>query len=180
MELDENEIIVRFRQGEAEKFSELYDAYVRKIYDFVYFRTFHQQTAEDLTSRVFLKALEKLGQFNPNKGGFGTWLYAIARNTIIDHSRTRKIHEDLEEYEHIASSENVQEQADLAIRREQVLKLLENLPEEAKEVVIMRAWDGLSYKEIAVILQKSEGSVKMAFMRAVEKMKASSPVSLKQ
>ena len=174
----DNKIIERIRNGDTESFTFLYDAYVRKIYDFIFFRTFHKETAEDLTSQVFIKALEKFSSFNSSKGSFSTWLYAIARNTVIDNSRTGKSFEDISEYENLTSGENISEIADNTLKIEKVGQLLQKLPEDIREIVVMRAWDGLSYKEISQILQKNEGSIKMAFFRASEKLKQNAHIAL--
>ena len=90
MENDEFAIVQSCQKGSVEDFGRLYDLYIKKIYNFIYYKTHHQETAEDLVSIVFTKALKKINTFD-NSGTFSAWLYRIARNTVIDHYRTKKL-----------------------------------------------------------------------------------------
>ncbi len=170
MDFPESQIIADCQKGEYSQFGQLYDAYIKKIYSFIYFRTHHKETAEDLTSVVFMKALEKISSFNGNKGQFSSWLYQIARNSIIDHYRTFKAEEDLENAWDVPSNSNVERDADISRQMENVKKQLAELPAQQRDVVVMRVWDGLSHKEIAEILRISESSSKMSFSRALAKI----------
>ena len=78
-------------------FGKLYDQHVKKIYEFIYFKTHHKETAEDLTSVTFMKALSNIESFDEKKASFKTWLYRIARNTVIDHYRMKRETADLED-----------------------------------------------------------------------------------
>jgi DNA-directed RNA polymerase specialized sigma24 family protein len=73
-----------------EQFTEVYDLYASRIYQFIYYKTYHKETAEDLTSSTFLRAFENLHQFNPERGSIGAWIYQIARNLVTDHYRAKK------------------------------------------------------------------------------------------
>jgi RNA polymerase sigma factor (sigma-70 family) len=174
----EQQLIQKFISGDQLAFGELYDLYVEKIYNFIYYRTLHKETAEDLTSLVFTKVLENIDSFNAEKGRFSTWLYQIARNTVIDHYRAFKPSEDIENAFDLASNSNVERDADVRLSLEKVEKYLKELPKEAREIIIMRVWDGLSYKEISAITGKSEASLKMLFSRSVTKLQQTVPVSL--
>lgn len=168
--VNEAQIIAQLKKGESAAFGQLYDAYLRQIYNFVYFRTHHRETAEDLTSLVFTKALENFSSFDSSKGKLSTWLYQIARNTIIDHYRTFKDTADIENAFDIPSSSNVERDVDAMANIEKVKKYLAVLPKLQRDIVIMRVWDGLSHKEIAEILNISEANSKMTYSRVVAKM----------
>jgi RNA polymerase sigma-70 factor, ECF subfamily len=170
MEKSESEIIEQLKAGNYDSFGSLYEKYVKKIYDFLYYRSHHKETAEDLTSVVFTKALDRIGQYSEAKGKFSTWLYQIARNTLIDYFRTAKSTEDIETVFDLSAKGNIEVDLDVKLNLEKVKKYLASLPKEAREVVIMRVWDDLSYKEIAEILGKSEGATKMIFFRTMEKL----------
>ncbi len=170
MEISQQQLIDRCQNGELENFGGLYDAYVKKIYDFIFYRTLHKETAEDLTSLTFTKALERINSFSPAKGTFSAWLYQIARNTLIDGYKQNRPVDPAEALENFASKENLENQTNAKLNLEKVQKFLTSLDEEKREIITMRVWDGLSYKEIADVLGKSEASCKMTFSRTIEKL----------
>jgi RNA polymerase sigma-70 factor, ECF subfamily len=175
---EELNLIKGFQSGSVEAFSELYDQYVEKIYNFIYYRTHHKETAEDLTSLVFTKALENSQSFNSQKGSLNSWLYQIARNSIIDHYRTFKFAEGIESAFDVSSNVNIEKDTDVTLQMEKARQYLNKLPKEAREVVIMRVWDGLSYKEIADLTGKSEASLKMLFSRSLSRIQANAPAAM--
>ena len=101
---DEKCLVDLAKSGDGEAFGRLYEAYFDRVYRFIYFRVTDDQVAEDLSSQVFLKAWENLRRYHP-RGPFLAWLYAIARNTVIDSYRTRKQTVSLDEAAPIASHE---------------------------------------------------------------------------
>ena len=168
MEINEAEIIKSYQAGNPQDFGLLYDAYVRQIYDFFYFRTFHKPTAEDLTSLTFFKALEKIPSFNSSRGAFRSWLYQIAKHTLIDYFRKNKPALDLDLVENVAGKHNVENEVAARLELAKVVELLKQLSLQQREIVTLRLWDDLSFKEIAEITQKSEAACKMTFGRAIQ------------
>ncbi|MBI3231882.1 MAG: sigma-70 family RNA polymerase sigma factor [Candidatus Doudnabacteria bacterium] len=156
--MEENRFIVSCQNGDYTAFGQLYDIYIRKIYDFLYFRTLHKQTAEDLTSTVFTKALEKIKQFDAKKAKFSTWLYQIAKNTLIDHFRTLRQTNDIQGIWDMPSDIDIERDADTVLLLEKVRTHIKELPALQRDIVIMRLWDGLPYREIAEVLNISEVS----------------------
>jgi len=170
MEYNELDVIQSCQQENYDQFGLLYDNYIKKIYDYLFFRTFHKETAEDLTSLVFTKALENIHQYNKTKGSFSSWLYQIAKNTLIDNTRLKKATENLDMAEHVASKENIEREISSKMELQKVQEYLKTLSEDQRDIVVMRVWDGLSYKEMSEITGKSEAALKMSFSRTVEKM----------
>lgn len=170
MDRSELQIIQACKAGHMEVFVHLYDAYARKIYNFLYYRTLHQELAEDITSQVFLQAMDKIQGFNESKGTFQAWLYQIARNLLIDEFRKRKPTDNIDNHQDIASSINLETETQQTLSNEALRKLLKTLPEEAQELITMRLWDELSYSEIAQLTGKTEGSLKMQFSRIINKL----------
>ncbi|MDB4939634.1 MAG: polymerase, sigma-24 subunit, subfamily [Candidatus Doudnabacteria bacterium] len=165
-------------QIDDQSFNELYDLYITKIYNFIYYRTHHKETAEDLTSKTFVKAWENLSKFDDEKGAFSSWIYSIARNNLIDHYRKEKGTSDIDQIINFSSSENIEHDTGLKLQLEQVEKYLKELPADQRDIVIMRVWDDLSYKEIAAILKKSEASCKMSFYRTMQKVQTHFPIAI--
>ena len=169
--MDETRAIELCKEGELQHFSVLYEVYFDKIYNFLYFRTLHKEIAEDLTSKTFIKALEKVQTFDKEKGKFSTWIFRIARNTLFDHFRTKKEALDIDEIWEIGERDKTEDNIDTRDEVKKVEEQIRELSEDEQEVVRMRIWEDRSYKEIGEILKKSEGAAKMAFSRAIKKLR---------
>ncbi|MDD5109740.1 MAG: sigma-70 family RNA polymerase sigma factor [Patescibacteria group bacterium] len=178
MELDERTIIRRIQAGDFDDFHHLYDAYARRIYLFIYYRTYHKETAEDLTSEAFLKAFRGIGSFDAAKGTFGAWLYRIARNVVIDHYRTAHPTVDMESIWDLSTDDDVAQEVDVRQDLDRVRGYLKDLKPEQRSVIIMRVWDELSYQEIADITGKSVPSLKMMFSRAIAQLRRDLPLGM--
>lgn len=152
----------------SETFSRFYEEFAQPIYAYLYYRTHNKAVAEDLTSQTFLKALEKFESFDESKGGFKCWIYQIARNVLVDHYRSNKPTRDLETVFDLAGEDDVEETMKHSENKERVQKALHCLNEKQRELVILRVWDELSFKEIADFLGKTEASIKMTFYRALQ------------
>lgn len=161
------QLVASFKDGQVESFGLLYDKYVRKIYDFIYYKTHHKETAEDLCSKVFMKCLENLEKYQEEKGAFSSWLYRIAANTVTDHWRTQKHHSDISDAWDLASEDDLFKDIENKEKFAEVEKLLKRLKPEQRDIVMLRIWSGLSYKEIAEIIGKSENNCKMIFSRTI-------------
>jgi len=129
---DEAKIIQNIQAGNAQDFGILYDAYVKKIYNFVYFRTHHKETSEDLTSQVFFKALEKIRQFNIERGSFSSWIYRIARNAIIDQYRMKKDDAIFEDALEVKKTDDIEKDIDNKNVMAEIEKYLDTLKPEQK------------------------------------------------
>ncbi|MFH1375794.1 MAG: sigma-70 family RNA polymerase sigma factor [Patescibacteria group bacterium] len=171
MGLTESEIISRVQSGETEIFSELYEAYVRKIYAFIFYKTHHRESAEDLSSQTFLKALNKINSFDQEKGTFQAWLYQIARNGVTDHYRSLKISSNIEDVWDLSSGDDVARDASVRDQLAEVQGALQRFSPAQREIVILRVWEGLHYAEIAEIVGKSEAACKMDFSRTIKNLK---------
>lgn len=171
MESQFNELIDLSKKGDREAYARLYDMFVGKIYGYIFYRTYHKETAEDLTSRTFLKALEKFYQYKASRGSFSAWLFRIAHNQIIDHYRKNKKTANIDDIWDLKSTDDV-EQA--AVNKEQIQRvkaLLKELKPIQREIVLLRVWQDLPYQEIAEIVGKSEANCKMMFSRTLIRLR---------
>ena len=148
---------------------EIYRDYYGKVYGYFVSKINNSHTAEDLASDVFLKVYEKLDTFDDTKASISTWIYTIARNTLTDYYRTRKVCEEIpEEYESTISVE------DEVCNREMLDKLanaLEKLDERARDIIILRYYSGFKLTEIAEKLDISYSYVKLLHNNALENLK---------
>lgn len=185
--ISEAQIVENCQKGDLEEFGKLYDKYIKKIYDFIYYKTQHKETAEDLTSIVFTKALEGIGRFDKN-GKFSSWVYRIARNTVIDHYRTKKSDANIDDIWDLAvddpaarrysGASNVEVDLDAREKLEEIRRNLKKLKSEQRDIVIMRVWQEMSYAKIAEVVGKSEASCKMTFSRTIQQLRAEMPLEL--
>lgn len=175
---EDTQIIKKIQQGETEEFGRLYDSYIEKIYKFVYYKTHHKETAEDIVSLVFIKAQKKIQNFDLSTGTFQSWLYTIARNTVIDHYKTKKHDSNIEDAWDLSSDENIELDTDMKMSLEKLETYISKLKSDQRDILIMRLWQGLSYKEIAEALGKSEASCKMTFSRSIKKLREEMPADL--
>jgi RNA polymerase sigma-70 factor, ECF subfamily len=168
----DSDLALSFKNGNKDAFDELYIRHLKGIFAFVFYRVMDRMTAEDLTSQTFIKALEHMHSYNPNKGAFSTWLYRIARNTVHDHFRTTRPSTNIDDVWDLAADENPFLDASSSMDARQVRDVLSTLPKDKRDVLVMRLWDGLSYKEIADLTGKSEASCKMSFSRTVADLRS--------
>lgn len=167
----ESQLIEQAKAGNADAFAKLYDAYADEIYRFIFFRVSNQQTAEDLTSQLFLKAWDNLDRYQTRRdASFRAWLMQIARNLVIDYYRTFKESASLEQ---IMTAEpdptmNVVKEVERRLQGEWLQTKLQQLTGEQKEVVTLKFIHGLSTKEIAALMNKKEGAIRALQMRGLQ------------
>ncbi len=95
--IDEATMVRLSQNGDHDMFVCLYDAYLERVYRYIYCRVGDEHLAEDITSQVFLKAWENLGTYQAGQSPFMAWLYRIAHNAVIDYYRAKKTTFSLEE-----------------------------------------------------------------------------------
>jgi RNA polymerase sigma-70 factor, ECF subfamily len=167
---DEPTLVRQAKTGNSEAFGTLYDAYLERIYRFIYFRVEDQQTAEDITSQVFLKAWENLGRFQIGGTPFLAWLYTIAHNAVIDHYRTRKVTAALEDVRlsDPGHAEAVENGIDSAVEMHSIKNALQTLTDDQRQVLLLKFIDEMSNEEIAQHLGKREGAIRALQMRGLK------------
>lgn len=169
----EEELVKKAQNGEADAFGRLYDTYLPKIYRFVFIKVSRKQDAEDITHQVFLSAWQNIQTFRFQGFPFSSWLYKIAWNAVIDHYRTKKPEENIEFVAEDAlseSSEFIKEiEIDFEIRI--VKRELLKLEDDQQNVLIMKFVNELTNKEIAGVLGKSEGAIRVIQHRALKQLK---------
>jgi RNA polymerase sigma-70 factor, ECF subfamily len=167
---EEADLVRRARDGDAEAFGVLYEHYLEPIYRYVYFRVASRPDAEDLTEQVFIKAWEALPRYQERGHRLSSWLYRIAHNVVIDHRRRHFAHEEVELTEETAGHGDLptpQEQVIQAETMAEVVRAMTTLSDEQQEIIILRFIEGLSYADVAQIMEKNEGACRALQYRAL-------------
>jgi len=166
-------LFLKIKNQDPEAFGQFYDLYVTRIYRFIFFKINSVSDAQDITSEVFLKLWQcvKDGKDIKNLNAF---TYTIARNSVIDFYRqNNKAEEQLKE-EHTNIPDNDKDllkQQIMDSELSDVLKGIENLKDEYKEVIILKYLDELSISEIAQVLGRSKGAIRVLLYRATKALK---------
>jgi len=164
----EERLLVEAVQKDPSRFGDLYEAYFELIYGYIIRRVCDRATAEDLTSDVFHKALANLRSYEWRGAPFAAWLIRIAANAIADQlkrtAREAPARDDLPEPSAHPNMEGMEDRALL-------FRLVNQLPDDQRRVILERFVDEMSIREIAGRLGRSEGAVKQLQLRALEKLR---------
>lgn len=157
-------------EGDEEAFSILYQGNVKKIYNYIYYRTGNVRDAEDLTARVFQRALKHITRYKKTNVPFSAWLYRIAHNLVANWHRDNQRRKEVPIEDHI-NIRSKQAIPDHEIEKKQEVELLLNavhrLPSDRQMVLILKYVEDLSNKEIGEIMGKSEGAIKSLYHRTL-------------
>lgn len=165
-------LLEQMRRGNRAALATVYDTYSPAIYRYLYRRTNNQRLAEDLTGVVFLKVLEAIRKQQAWTDTFVGWLYRIAHNAVVDHYRSAGRRQEEELAESLESQGIAPDgAAERAVRALQIQNALNTLTDDQAQVIVLRFGEGLSHQEVAVILNKSEGAVKLLQHRAVHALR---------
>lgn len=172
IEEDDAGLTTRARQGDKEAYGDLYERYLDAIFRYIFYRVGDHQDAEDLTEQVFLKAWEGIGRYR-EAVPFRAWIYRIAHNTVIDHYRTRKDLMSLAENSVIPEKNSDMEEKLLAEEKSaQLASAIGRLSPLHQNVLTLRFINELSMKEVAQILDRNIGAVRVLQHRALKAAQA--------
>lgn len=167
-------LFLKVKNQDSEAYGQFYDLYVTRIYRFVYFKVNSTADAQDITSEVFLKLWQFVKE-GKNIRNLNALVYMIARNSVIDFYRQKagQVEEAIsEDHDNIADDEkDLLRQQIMDSELNAVLKGMDHLKDEYKEIIVLKYLDELSPKEIAQVLNKSNGAVRVLLHRAVKALK---------
>jgi RNA polymerase sigma-70 factor, ECF subfamily len=170
IEFNEEEVLLFASQGDQEAFGQLYERYVDRIFNYVYYRTGNLHDAEDLTARVFQRAMNHIQNYTDRGVPFSAWLYRIAHNLVANwhRDRSRKQEIPLEDLP-ILPTKGDHPERNLVRSQEQdaLLKLIRRLPSERQNLLILKFVEDLSNAEIGEIMGRSEGAIKSLYHRTL-------------
>jgi RNA polymerase sigma-70 factor (ECF subfamily) len=158
---DEKKLIQRAKRGDPTAFTEIYDECQPAIYRYIFYKVGDTATAEDLTSEVFVRLVEKIDHFTYRGRPLLAWLYTIARNLITDHHRRNQKMPQFELDEQIiVDAIDVEEIVEDELSVRQVVAAISYLTEDQRQVVVLRFVEGLDNATVAQTLDKSINAVK--------------------
>jgi RNA polymerase sigma-70 factor (ECF subfamily) len=167
-DIDEK-LLVQQAKEDKEAFGKLYSRYVDKIYSYVYYRTGNSQDAEDLTARVFFRAIQHIENYEDQGVPFSAWLYRIAHNLLANWYRDQSRRQILS-LDSIAQWQ-VEDSPELATElledREALLSAIRRLPSDRQELLILKYVERLSNADIGDIMGRSEGAIKSLYHRTL-------------
>jgi RNA polymerase sigma-70 factor (ECF subfamily) len=168
-ELSEKELIERAKT-DTEAFGELYERFVQRIYNYIYYRTGNHHDAEDLTSRVFQRALQHIPKYVDRGVPFSAWLYRIAHNLVVNWHRDRGRRKVIPLEDVVLRALRTHAPEVVAEQREEqalLLKATRNLPADRQQLLILKFVERLSNAEIGEIMGRSEGAIKSLYHRTL-------------
>jgi RNA polymerase sigma-70 factor (ECF subfamily) len=170
-QLPDQEVLDYAAKGDNEAFGELYDRYVDRIYNYIYYRTGNTHDAEDLTARVFYRAMKHIGNYQDRGLPLSAWLYRIAHNLVAnwhrDNSRRKEI--SLDDGINVLKQKGPHPETALEKNEEQneLLSILRQLPAERQQLIVLKFVEHLPNVEIGRIMGRTEGAIKSLYHRTL-------------
>lgn len=169
-DLSDDDVLVRAIAGDKEAFGILYERYVNKIYTYIYYRTGNIHDAEDLTERVFYRAIEHIHRYRQRGVPFSAWLYRIAHNLVANWHRDRHRRQEvsIDEMLDLPGKLEPPEQSMMeGMDMERLMRVIRSLPVDRQEMLILKFVQELSNAEIGKIMGRSEGAIKSLYHRTL-------------
>jgi RNA polymerase sigma-70 factor (ECF subfamily) len=174
IEADDDQLIALAAGGDRQAFGELYERYALRVFRHARFLTSDPVLAEDLTAQVFLKALEAIPRYESRGVPFQAWLLRITCNMVINHRKSAKNngHSQIpENIEATGTFYSPEDSCEVKVDGERVWREVRKLPGEQRQVIVMRFIDDLGYPDIASVLGKSVGAVRVIQFRALANLR---------
>ena len=165
-----DEVLAIAARDDREAFGVLYERHIRRIYNYVYYRTGSAADAEDLTSRTFFQAMNNLHRYQVQAVPFSAWLYRIAHNLVANWHRDSGRHR-------VASTEGLfgiatdddgpQVAAEVGEEKRELHLAIRGLAADRQQLLILKFSEELSNDEIATIMGRTEGAIKALLHRTI-------------
>ena len=172
--------LIEDAKSDKENFIHLYDKYFKQIYKYTLSRVRDEQIAEDITAETFMRALEKIDSYKDKGNPYSSFLYRVAINLIMDYHRDEKKQKEFMSFnweevkdgrDEIADQMSDQEQEETELGQMERLKnALENLKEKERNLISLKYFEDLSYKEMAEVLDINVNHVGVQLNRAMNRL----------
>lgn len=169
-ELSDEILISQAVAGDQDAFGQLYERYINKIYNYVYYRTGNIHEAEDLTARVFMRAYRHIENYTDRGLPFTAWLYRIAHNLVANWYRdnSRRVETTLDE-RLLMHRKSVHPENEYLLSEERaiLMKIIQRLPADRQQLLILKFVEKMTNSEIGVIMGRTEGAIKSLYHRTL-------------
>ena len=162
--------LVQLAKDNQDAFGELYERYVKKIYNYIYYRTGNHHDAEDLTARVFFRAIRSINNYEDRGLPISAWLYRIAHNLVANWHRDKSRRPEILLEDGIGfhvPSEHPETTLMQDEEQESLMGIIRKLPPERQQLLILKFVDHLSNSEIGQIMGRTEGAIKSLYHRTL-------------
>jgi RNA polymerase sigma-70 factor (ECF subfamily) len=173
-EESDSALIARAKEN-PEAFGPLYERYVGRIYNYIYYRTGDHQDAEDLTARTFYRALKHMSGYVDRGAPFSAYLYRIAHNVVANWHRDTSRRQIISLDELVMGTLKREGPASLAEEREEqdlLLQVVRRLPPERQKLLILKFVEQMRNAEIAAVMGRTEGAIKSLYHRTLVALRA--------
>ncbi len=168
---DLEQLIKKAKEGDKQAYGAIYNTFYKRIYRYCKVNVYNADLAEDICQETFIKAWRSLGNFTLYKGGsIQAYLFRIARNLIIDHSRKKK-EVSLEVIPEIQKEDDLEGAVDRKDDQRKLHLALGKLSNLEKQIVVLKYFEDLSGSEIAKVLSMNEGVLRVRTHRVLKKLK---------
>jgi len=170
-QLSDDDVVAQASGGDREAFGELYDRYVKRIYNYIYYRTNNPFDAEDLTERVFFRAIRHIENYENRGLPISAWLYRIAHNLVAnwyrDNSRRQEIPLDTFDFTLQYQGEHPEVAVLKSEEKDDLLRVIRQLPEDRQQLLILKFVESMTNAEIGQIMDRTEGAIKSLYHRTL-------------
>jgi RNA polymerase sigma-70 factor (ECF subfamily) len=173
-ELTDDQALQKAALGNKEAFGILYERYVARIYNYIYYRTGLTTEAEDLTAKVFFRAYNHIGSYRNTGVPFSAWLYRIAHNLVAnwhrDNSRNKEV--ALEDEPQIIQRGDLPESSVMKDQQvDSLFSIIRGLTADRQQLLILKFVEQYSNADIGIIMGRSEGAIKSLYHRTLYNLK---------
>ncbi|XWX04252.1 sigma-70 family RNA polymerase sigma factor [Aggregatilineales bacterium SYSU G02658] len=168
-EMDDNELVA-LAGHDQDAFGEIYERYVTKIYNYIYYRTGNAQDAEDITAKVFFRAMAHIQNYEDKGVPFQAWLYRIAHNLVANFHRDESRRKIIPLDDYLAQTLKTDAPDRIAEQNEEqaaLLNAIRRLPPERQQLLILKFVHDKSNAEIGEIMNRTEGAIKSLYHRTL-------------
>jgi RNA polymerase sigma-70 factor, ECF subfamily len=171
LEQSDDLLLTRAGQGDKEAFGLLYERYMGRIYNYVYYRTGNQYDAEDLTARVFFRAMHHIKNYQNRGLPLSAWLYRIAHNLVANWHRDNSRRKEIPLDDSLFSGQLQHHHPESALvqneERERLLSMIRKLPPDRQQLLILKFVEHMTNAEIGHVMGRTEGAIKSLYHRTL-------------